>query len=266
MKVLFVGDVVGPVGRRMVDGYLKRLKNKYKPQVTIVNGENASDRGRGIDEKIFKYFMQAGADVVTLGNHAFDHPESLAFIGRYDNLLRPANYPSPQTPGRGLTLIKVNQVQLAIINVQGNALMQALDDPFQIMDRLLKELEGVTPNIFVDFHAETTSEKQALAHYLDGRVSAVIGTHTHVQTNDCRILSQGTAYMTDVGMTGPEDSIIGMRVDDVLQRYLTKLPTKFKVQDQGRGFLNACLIDINDLNGKAISIQPIVVSDRDSHF
>ncbi len=266
MKLLFVGDVVGPIGRQMIETHLKELKNTYKPQVTIINGENATDRGRGINERIFKSFLQAGADVVTLGNHAFDHPETIHFIDQYDNLIRPANYPQGSTPGLGMTVIKVNQAKLAIVNLQGVALMNPLDDPFQKMDQILEEIRPLTPNIFVDFHAETTSEKQALASYLDGRISALVGTHTHVQTSDARLLPQGTAYMTDVGMTGPINSIIGMKIDPVLHRYLTKLPTRFEVEDRGPGILNACLIDINDQTGRACSIESIKLTTNRAHF
>lgn len=266
MKILFVGDIVGRLGRNMLENYLHRLVSKYKPQVNIVNGENSTDRGRGISEKIYKSFMQLGADVVTLGNHAFDNEEIFDFIDHSKKLVRPANFPEATTPGTGLIYLNINQTKLAVINLQGTALMQNLDDPFMVAEELVEQARQHTPNIFMDFHAETTSEKQAMAYFLDGRVSAVVGTHTHVQTNDARVLPGGTAFLTDVGMTGPADSIIGMKKEDVLRRYVTKLPTRFNVQENGPGILSACIIEIEEETGKAISIKNIVISDDQSFF
>lgn len=266
MKILFVGDVVGRLGRDMLDNHLHRLVSKFKPQVTIVNGENSTDRGRGISEKIYKSFMQLGADVVTLGNHAFDNDEIFDFIDHSKKLVRPANFPEATTPGEGLIYLNINQIKLAVINLQGTALMQNLDDPFVLAEELVNQARHHTPNIFMDFHAETTSEKQAMAHFLDGKVSAVIGTHTHVQTNDARILPGGTAFLTDVGMTGPLDSIIGVRKEDVLRRYLTKLPTRFNVQETGPSILSACIIDIDEDTGKAKTIKNIVIRDDQPFF
>lgn len=263
MRILFVGDVVGQIGRKLISEYLPQLKSKLKPQVTIVNGENATDMGRGIDEKIYKGFLQAGADVVTLGNHAFDNNDIHHFIDKANNLIRPANFPENTTPGRGLHFVTVNQSKLAVINLQGTALMEALDNPFLKADQLIEEAKKVTSNIFIDFHAETTSEKQALATYLDGRVSAVVGTHTHVQTNDARLLPGGTAYLTDVGMTGPYESILGMKEEGILKRYLTKMPSRFVVQDQGPGQVNACLINIDPETGQSRSIKILSFTDQE---
>ncbi|MGY3779071.1 TIGR00282 family metallophosphoesterase [Isobaculum melis] len=260
MKVLFIGDVVGEMGREMLHDYLPKLKREYKPQVTIVNGENAAG-GRGITEKIYKGFLSDGVDVVTMGNHTWDNKEIFDFIQDAKKMIRPANYPEDTTPGQGIVYVKVNQVELAVINLQGRVFLNDLDDPFRKADQLVNEARQRTPFIFVDFHAEVTSEKQALAWYLDGRASAVVGTHTHVQTNDARILPQGTAYLTDVGMTGPYDGILGMGREAVIQKFLSQMPTRFEVPKIGRKVLSACLIELNDQTGAAKSIQNFMIND-----
>lgn len=260
MKLLFIGDVVGSMGRDMVEHYLPLLKKKYKPQVTILNGENAAS-GRGITEKIYKQFLQAGADVVTMGNHTWDNRDIFDFIDEAKKMIRPANFPEDTTPGKGMVYINVNQLKLAVINLQGRTFMADLDDPFRKADQLVSAASKETPFIFVDFHAETTSEKQAMGWYLDGRVSAVVGTHTHVQTNDARILPEGTAYLTDAGMTGPYDAILGMEKEKVMHRFLTSLPTRFEVPKSGRSLLSGCYIELNSATGKAEFIEPILVND-----
>ncbi|NVY97102.1 TIGR00282 family metallophosphoesterase [Lactobacillus sp. DCY120] len=246
MRILFVGDVMGEIGMQAITQYLPLLKTKYHPQVTIVNGENA-DQGRGIKEKQFKALLHAGADLVTLGNHAWDKFEVQELLQENDNLLRPANYPGSQTPGSGLVIKQVNAEQLAVLNLQGRALMQAIDDPFTAADRLLKKVPAQA-KVFVDFHAETTSEKGALAHYLDGRISALVGTHTHVQTNDAHTLPRGTAFLTDVGMTGSYDGILGVKAQSSVQRFLTQRPTRYEIDDQGRPQINFCTIDLEHKN------------------
>lgn len=259
MRVLFIGDVVGSMGRDMITTYLPRLKKKYQPQVTIVNGENAAS-GRGITEKIYKKFLQDGVDVVTMGNHTWDNRDIFEFIDQAKKIVRPANFPEG-TPGQGMVFVKVNQVELAVINMQARSFMVDLDDPFRKMDRLIAEAKKRTLIIFVDFHGETTSEKQAMGWFLDGKVSAVIGTHTHVQTNDARILPQGTAYLTDVGMTGPYDGILGMRREPVIEKFLTALPKRFEVVERGRGILSGCLLEFDDATGKAKTIQLIQINE-----
>lgn len=259
MQILFVGDVVGSVGRDAISYYLPKLKKKYRPQVTIVNGENSAS-GRGITEKIYKKFLQDGADVVTLGNHAWDNRQIFEFIGDAKKMVRPANFPEATTPGQGMVFVKVNQVELAVINLQARSFMVALDDPFTKMDELLVEAHARTPLVFVDFHGETTSEKLAMSWYLDGRVSAVIGTHTHVQTNDARILPQGTAHLTDVGMTGPYDGILGMQKEAVIDKFRTALPHRFEVVTEGREQLSYCVIEIDDKTGKAKKIEAAVIN------
>ncbi|EOH65259.1 TIGR00282 family metallophosphoesterase [Enterococcus mundtii] len=259
MRVLFIGDVVGAMGREMITEYLPRLKKKYRPQMTIVNGENAAS-GRGITEKIYKKFLQDGVDVVTMGNHTWDNRDIFEFIDDAKKMVRPANFPEG-TPGQGIVFVKVNQLELAVINMQARSFMVDLDDPFRKMTELVEEARERTPIIFVDFHGETTSEKQAMGWFLDGKVSAVVGTHTHVQTNDARILPQGTAYLTDVGMTGPYDGILGMRREPVIEKFLTALPKRFEVVEQGRGLLSGCILDIDDQTGQAKDIQLIQIND-----
>lgn len=267
MRILFVGDVMGSRGRQMLTVYLPKLKSRYRPQVTIVNGENAAG-GRGITGKIYKEFLQAGADVITMGNHVWDNRDIFEFIDSAKKLVRPANFPSPTTPGLGQVYVQVNQLKLAVINLQGNALMgQTLDNPFHKADQLLAQITQETKLIFIDFHAETTAEKEAFAWYLDGRVSAVIGTHTHVQTNDARVLPQGTAYLTDAGMTGAYDAVLGVQSEKSIERFLTQLPTRYVIKDNGRGVLGGCVVDLDDLNGHARKIMPVVINaDRPFSF
>lgn len=260
MRLIFVGDVVGSMGREMVTTYLPRLKQKYRPQVTILNGENAAS-GRGITEKIYKKFLQDGVDVVTLGNHAWDNRDIFEFIDEAKKLVRPANFPAETTPGQGIVYVKVNQLELAVINLQGRVFMNDLDDPFKKIEALVTEAQERTPLIFVDFHAETTSEKQAMGWFLDGHVSAVVGTHTHVQTNDGRILPQGTAYLTDVGMTGPYDGVLGMKQEGVLGKFRTGLPHRFEVVESGRNNLSYCVIELNDQTGQATKIEYGQIND-----
>src|SRR5699024_9237945 len=208
MKILFIGDVVGSPGRDMVQTYLPKLKEKYRPNMTIINGENAA-AGKGITQKIYKQFLEWGAHVITMGNHTWDKKEIFEFIDDTSNMIRPANFPEG-TPGKGIVFININGAEVAVINAQGRTFLPAIDDPFRKMDALIEQAKKRTNIIFADFHAEATSEKQAMGWHLDGKVSAVVGTHTHTQTADERILPNGTAYITDVGMTGPYDAIIGM--------------------------------------------------------
>ncbi len=264
MKILFVGDVVGSPGREMVQEYLPKLKQSYHPNFTIINGENAAS-GKGINEKIYRGFIEQGAQAVTLGNHAWDKKEIFDFIDKADKMVRPANFPEG-TPGKGLTFIKDNGVELAIINLQGRTFMPPLDDPFTKADELIKEAKKRTNLIFVDFHAEATSEKQALAWYLNGRVSAIVGTHTHVQTADDRILPDGTAYITDVGMTGPYDEILGTDKEPVIKKFLTGLPVRFEIPKTGRKQLSGFLVDVDSSSGKATKVKRILINDDHPFF
>lgn len=256
MRILFIGDIVGKNGMKALENFLPAIKREFRPQVTIANGENVAD-GRGITEKHYKQILNQGVDVVTLGNHAFDQWGTVEFIDGAKSLIRPYNLPK-QTPGQGLRYIKVNQYELAIMNVLGTAFMNQGIDPFNFLEEKIKAVRKRTPFIFIDFHAESTSEKQAFAWWLDGTVSAVIGTHTHVQTSDQRILPQGTAYLTDCGMTGSRDSIIGFKARSVVQRFTSHLPGRLEVEDRGAYLLSACMVDINDRTGHADHIETIL--------
>ncbi|GAB2478713.1 TIGR00282 family metallophosphoesterase [Alkalibacterium psychrotolerans] len=262
MKVLFIGDVVGTPGMTMMKNWLPKIKEKYKPQATVVNGENAAPNGRGITEKLYKELLKNGADLITMGNHTWDQREVYDFIASANKMIRPANYPDNSvTPGKGLAYITINQTKLAVINLHGRAFMGDLEDPFRAAASLVEDAKKVTDNILIDFHAEATSEKEALGWYMDGKVSALVGTHTHVQTNDARILPQGTAYMTDVGMTGFYDGVLGMKKESILNRFLTQMPQRFEVPEQGRSRLNGCIIDIDTKTGQAKSIKAIRIDD-----
>ena len=258
MRLLFIGDVVGSPGRKMVNEYLPKLKAKYHPTITIINGENAAG-GKGITEKIYRGFLEIGAQAVTLGNHTWDNKEVFEFIESAKYLVRPANFPE-ETPGKGIIYINCNGQQIAVINLQGRTFLPAIDCPFKKIDTLVEEAKKRTSIIFVDFHAEATSEKQAMGWYLDGRVTAVVGTHTHVQTADNRILPEGTAYISDVGMTGPYDGILGVEREAVLKKFITSLPVRFEVTS-GREQLNAVLIDIDDKTGRTKKISRIMIND-----
>ncbi|MGM9986482.1 MAG: TIGR00282 family metallophosphoesterase [Bacillaceae bacterium] len=258
MRILFIGDVVGSPGRKMVSEHLQQLKQKYKPTLTIINGENAA-HGKGITKKIYQAFLTQGAQVVTLGNHSWDNREIFEFIDEAKYLVRPANFPEG-TQGKGYVFVKYNDIEIAVVNIQGRTFMNPIDCPFKKMDELLNEIKKRTSIIFVDFHAETTSEKQAMGWYLDGRVSAVVGTHTHVQTADERILPEGTAYLTDVGMTGPMDGILGVERDAVIKRFLTSLPVRFEVAD-GPAILSGVIIDIDEKTGKATKIERVQIRE-----
>lgn len=255
MRILFLGDIVGSSGRTAIEENITRIKAKYHPNIIIANGENAAG-GRGINEKILKQLFQWGINIVTMGNHTWDQKEIFDFIGDYKNLIRPANYPSG-TPGIGYTILSYNSYKLAVINLQGRTYLPPLDCPFQKADSLIKEISKETPNIIVDFHAEATSEKQAMGWYLDGRVSAVVGTHTHVQTADERILPNGTAYITDIGMVGPYDGILGMKREQVIEKFITALPQRFEVDADGRWQINAIILDLEPKTGLATHIERI---------
>ena len=251
MRVLMVGDVVGRPGRAAVELLLPELRGALRVDYVVVNGENAA-AGRGLTEPIARELFRAGADVITSGNHIFDVREFAPALDADWPVLRPANYP-PGTPGRGLAQIG----RLAVLNLMGRTFMpMPMDDPFRAADALLATLAG-DALVVVDFHAEATSEKQAFAWYLDGRVAAVVGTHTHVPTADARLLPGGTAMVTDVGMVGARDSVIGDDVQGVLQRFLTSMPTRLSVATGNQVTFNAVLIDVDDASGRARSIERV---------
>lgn len=253
MRVLFVGDITGKPGRRLIAECLPALRRSRDLDVVIANGENAAG-GRGLTASVSEEMFAAGVDVITTGNHVWHNREAYELLDADPRILRPANYP-PGVPGRGAAAITTaGGARIGLINLQGRVFMQELDDPFRIARDLARELRAELPTVVVDFHAEATSEKVAMAWHLDGRVSAVIGTHTHVQTADERVLPEGTAYITDVGMTGPLDSVIGVRTDIILQRFVTELPQQFEV-GTGPVRLNAVLLESE--GGRAASIEAL---------
>ncbi|MDK2815442.1 MAG: 2,3-cyclic-nucleotide 2-phosphodiesterase [Moorella sp. (in: firmicutes)] len=253
MRVLMIGDVVGRPGRKAIRELLPPLLQEYRPALVVANGENAAG-GNGITPAIAGELFAAGIDILTMGNHVWDKREALALLEEDERIVRPANYP-PGTPGRGYILVKVKEdLQVGIINLSGRVFLSSLECPFRLGRRLAEEIGEITKIILVDFHAEATSEKVALGWYLDGLVSAVIGTHTHIQTADARVLPQGTAYITDVGMTGPRDSVLGVKTELVVKKFLTQLPVRFEVAG-GIIQLEAVLVDIDPATGRAMAIQ-----------
>lgn len=258
MRILFLGDVVGRSGRVAVIEQLPNLRERYRLDFVVVNGENAAG-GFGISEQILIELLDAGADVVTTGNHVWDQRETLVFIERYDRLLRPVNFP-PGTPGRGAGLFKAaNGAEVLVINAQGRVFMADLDDPFRAVEHELEAcgLKTGADAILIDFHAEATSEKEALGHFVDGRASAVIGTHTHVPTADEQILRGGTAYISDAGMCGDFDSVLGMDKEEPLQRFLSKISTGRFAPAGGEATLCGVAIDVDDATGLARAIAPL---------
>ncbi|MGD0114682.1 MAG: TIGR00282 family metallophosphoesterase [Dehalococcoidia bacterium] len=246
MKVLMVGDAVGRTGREALATLLPALRRELAVNVVIANGENAA-AGRGLTPNVAEEMLRSGVDVITTGNHVWDQKEIIPYLDSGAPILRPLNYP-PGAPGRGV----LQQDGLTVINLQGRVFMVDIDDPFRIVDRALAELrDGAV--VIVDMHAEATSEKMAMGWYLDGRVSAVLGTHTHVPTADARVLPRGTAFVCDVGMTGARDSVIGDTVEGVLQRFLTAMPVRLQPAS-GPAVLNAVLLDIDEQTGRARSI------------
>jgi len=260
---MFIGDVYGSPGRSILEQYLPTLREKYRPQIIIVNGENSAG-GRGITEKIYKKFLSLGVHAITMGNHTWDQKEIFEFIEGANRLVRPANYPK-NNPGKGIVYVNYNGREIAVINLQGRTFLPAIDDPFTMADELIKEAQKRTNIIFLDFHAEATSEKLALGWYVDGRISAMVGTHTHVQTADERILPKGTGYITDAGMTGPYNGIIGVEKDIIIQRFKTGLPARFEVA-KGAKQLNGVIFKINLDTGKTESIERIMINDSTPLF
>ncbi len=252
MKLLFVGDIIGKPGRNSLRAHLNGLVERLKIDFVVANAENAAG-GFGITAKAAKELFDLGVHVLTSGNHIWDKKEAVPFIEKEDRILRPMNYP-PGTPGRGSLVYPLGKRKIAVLNLQGRVFMPPTDCPFRTADEAIKKLSEETPIVIVDFHAEATSEKVAMGWYLDGRVSAVIGSHTHVQTADERILKQGTAYITDVGMTGPIDSTIGVKNEQVLERFLYQVPTRFEVA-KGPTVFSAAVVEIEDLTGRATTIQ-----------
>ena len=250
MKIFVIGDIVGKPGREAVKKLLPSLRHEHEPDLVIGNGENAAG-GLGLTPNTAQELFDSGVDVITSGNHIWTHKELLPYLDGNFPLLRPLNYP-PAAPGRGYLL----QDNILVANLIGRVFVGNFDCPFRAMDKLLAEFKDKTNVIVVDFHAEATSEKVAMGWYLDGRVSALLGTHTHIGTIDAHILPRGTAYVTDIGMVGPMDSVIGDTADSVINRFLTQIPSRLSV-GKGRVTFNAILVEVDKDTGKAIDIKRI---------
>ena len=257
MRILFIGDVVGRPGRRALRRLLPEIQDTHSPELTVVNAENAAG-GFGVTAEIVDEFLASGEiDLLTSGNHIWDKPEALTIVDEEPRLLRPQNYPDG-TPGHGWGVATAsNGVEVGVINVMGTVFMHpTLDCPFRCVDAVLARKPDSVRVTLVDFHAETTSEKMAMGWYLDGWVSAVVGTHTHVPTADERVLPNGTAHITDVGMTGCYNSVIGMQTDKVLRRFVERIPERFEPAS-GRGSVCGVIIEIDEIDGKSVSIKRV---------
>ena len=260
MRILFVGDVVGAPGRRIARTRLKGLKRDVGAELTIVNGENAAG-GAGLTTATAEELFAAGAEVVTTGNHIWDKREVLGLLDREPRLLRPANYPEG-SPGAGVFVVEAAGTRVAVVNLMGRVFMPLVDDPFRAADRIVADLAGSARVVLIDFHAEATSEKMAFAWYLDGRVAAVLGTHTHVATADARVLPGGTAFITDVGMTGPFDSVIGVKKEQAIERFRTSRSVPYETAD-GDVRLDAVRVDVDTASGRATGIERIELCEGD---
>ncbi len=259
MIILAIGDVVGKIGCNFLREKLPRLKRLKGIDVVIANGENSAD-GNGINKATIDFLFSSGVDIITTGNHAFRRKESYEIYDRYDYLIRPANYPESTTPGNGMTIWDMGKYRLAVINLMGNAYMEvSLECPFRTVDKLIAKAEKENAKmIVVDFHAEATGEKRAMGYYLDGRVSAMFGTHTHVQTADATILPNGTGYITDVGMTGTIHSVLGVKPEIIISKFKDKLPQRFDLAT-GECKMDCVLMEIDEKTGKTFNIEAMEI-------
>jgi 2',3'-cyclic-nucleotide 2'-phosphodiesterase len=258
VKLLFVGDVVGGIGRRTLAALLPGIRDAHQPDFVIVNGENSAG-GVGVTEKTARELFEAGADAITLGNHAYRHRDVYGYLDREERIVRPANYPKG-SPGRGLTVVERDGMRLGVVNLSGLVFLQAVRSPFAEVDAALAELRDRTDAVLVDMHAEATSEKVAMGWHLDGRVTACVGTHTHVPTADARVLPGGTAYITDVGMTGALGGVIGVKREQALERFIKLTNVRFETADEDP-WLNAVLIEA-DGEGRATAIEQLLLPAR----
>jgi len=257
-RVLIIGDVIGRAGRDALRRHLPELRDRYRPVFVVANGENAAG-GVGLTEEVGRELFSM-VDVLTSGNHIWDKKEGIAYMEKEPRVLRPANYPPP-APGKGRVVVSgPDGLKLGVLNLQGRVFMEAIDDPFRSADAAVEELRKETLCLIVDFHAEATSEKVALGFYLDGRVSAVVGTHTHVPTADERILPGGTAYITDLGMAGSRNSVIGIRKEQAIQKFLTSRPIRFE-PGKGGSFVSGVVVEIDPSTGKALSIVREILTE-----
>jgi metallophosphoesterase (TIGR00282 family) len=255
VKLLFVGDVVGGLGRRTLAALLPGIRERHQPDWVVVNGENSAG-GVGITEKTARELLETGADAITLGNHAYRHRDVYGFLDREERIVRPANYPKG-SPGRGHTVVERDGRRLAVMNLSGQLYVEATRSPFSEADAILSELRGKADHVLLDMHAEATSEKVALGWHVDGRVTACVGTHTHVPTADARVLPGGTAYITDVGMTGPRGGVIGVKREQAIERFLTLTQVKFETSEEDP-WLMGVLIEAGD-DGLATRIEQLLV-------
>jgi len=262
LRILFLGDVIGVTGRTLFQKHIGRIVSEYNINGIVVNGENSSG-GRGITSKIVRFFKHNGVDVVTSGNHIWRQREIYSYLATNKDLLRPANYPT-SCPGSGVTTFSCNGHEIGIINLQGRVFMRDfVDCPFKTAESLVTYLKSKTNMIFVDFHAEATSEKMGLAYFLSGKISGFVGTHTHVQTADERVLPGGTAYISDLGMVGSLNSMIGMKKEQIINNLITQMPSKFVVDTEPPYVLTGAYIDVDTSTGKAVGIERIKVIDHD---
>jgi metallophosphoesterase (TIGR00282 family) len=264
LRVLLLGDIVGDPGRAIFQKHIARLREEYHIDALIVNGENSSAQGKGITPTIAQFFKSHGVDVVTTGNHVWQKKEIYPYITEHkDHLLRPANFPA-DSPGVGVTTFLCKGFEIGVINVQGRVFMRELSAcPFRTVESILTYLKHKTNIIFVDMHAEATSEKMGLAYFLDGKITGLVGTHTHVQTADERILPHGTAYITDLGMAGSLNSMIGMKKESVIRQFITQMPEHFVVDTSLPLYMTGVYIDVDTKTGKALDIQRIKIVDND---
>lgn len=254
MNLLFVGDVVGKSGCDFLASKISQIKRDEKIDITVINGENSA-QGNGLTVASLDRLINMGADAVTTGNHCFRRKEIMESYDSCEILVRPANYPDGVV-GRGVTVLDFGRCRVAVVNLQGTIFMDALDNPFTVIDRVLADID--TPNIILDFHAEATSEKKAMGHYLTGRVTAVLGTHTHVQTADAAILGGHTAYITDVGMTGAEMSALGVKSELIIEKLRFHCPVKFE-ESENPCFINCVVVSFDEKTGKAYNIKPMQI-------
>jgi 2',3'-cyclic-nucleotide 2'-phosphodiesterase len=265
IRVLLIGDVVGSTGRAMVQKHLDHVRKTYNIDAVILNGENSA-QGRGITSRIAKFFKHNGVDVITTGNHVWHKREIYSYINEHHDLLRPANFPS-KVPGVGVTTFQAAGYTIGVINLQGRVFMRDLIDcPFRTVESILTYLRHKTHIIFIDMHAETTSEKMAMAHFVDGQVTGVVGTHTHVQTADERILPKGTAYITDLGMVGSYNSMLGMKKEAIIEHYLYQMPVKFEVDTSMPVIMCGVWIEVDTATGKATHIERVQIIDGELHI
>lgn len=256
MNILAIGDVVGSIGCRYLREQLPRLKKEKQIDLVIANGENSAD-GNGVTPASADFLFSSGVDVITTGNHSFRRKESYELYDECETLLRPANFPSG-VPGHGVCIVDMGRVQVAVINVMGVSYLESLDCPFATMDRILSD-PNLPPVRLVDFHAEATGEKGAMGYYLDGKVTAVFGTHTHVQTADEQLLPQGTAFLSDLGMTGPIHSVLGVKPELIIQKLRTHMPVRFEIAE-GACRMDGAIFHINERNGNAISVERVQIT------